>query len=175
MNLQQYCREGVAAGECTAQNVVMNATLPEIANFLLQLAAGLSVLFIVWAGILMLTSMGDESGAARAKWSIIYALMGLAGALLSQAFVGTVATVPPLQAGAKAWDLLGRLVRLIVNAVNILFFIIIIFAGIRMLLSHGQPEEFHRAKRVIEWAIIGAVIVNVARMFVRGVLSLFGV
>lgn len=170
-----FCLEG--AVDCTAQNVVAEDALPEVAKFLLEIAAGLSVLFMVWGGILMLISMGDESSTTRAKWAIIYALIGLTGALLSQAFIGSVATIPLPPAGAvpTAADILGHAVQFLVNVVNILFFSVIIFSGIRMLVGHGQPEEFSRAKRVIEWAIIGAVIVNVARTLVRAVLSLFNV
>lgn len=169
-----FCQEGVI--DCTPTNVLMGTTLPEVAKFLLEIAAGLSVLFIVWGGILMLISMGDESSTTRAKWAIIYALIGLTGALLSQAFIGTVATIPsPAAAVPTAADILGGAVQFLVNVVNILFFSVIIFSGIRMLVGHGQPEEFGRAKRVIEWAIIGAVLVNVARTLVRAVLSLFNV
>lgn len=178
--------KGVLAGDglcqglmnCNPENAVAFA-LPGIAKLLLEVAAGLSVLFMVWSGILMLISMGDDSKAAQAKWAIIYALVGLLGALLSQAFVGTVAETPLLNAivndAHPIASIILRLVQFLVNAVNVLFFVAIIFAGIRMLVSHGQPEEFNRAKKVIEWAVIGAIIVNVARTLVRVVLSLFGV
>lgn len=159
---------------CDAENAVTATVLPQTAKFLLEVIAGLSVLFIVWGGILMLISMGDDTKTAQGKWAIIYALIGLAGAILSQAFVGTVAEAP-LVAGATEVSVMQIAARYLVNAVNIIFLSVIIFAGIRMLVSHGQPEEFSRSKKVIVWAITGAVIVNVARTLVRAVLSGFGV
>lgn len=169
--------QGVPLACASLENVVTGRTLPEIAKFLLEIAAGLSVLFIVWSGILMLISMGDDSQAAKAKWAIIYALIGLLGALLSQAFVGTVAqeNLTTVGGAVTAATVIQTAVKFLVNAVNVLFFLAIIFAGIRMLVSHGQPEDFSHAKKVIVWAIIGAVIVNVARTLVRAVLSTFGV
>lgn len=166
--------EGLNPALCTPSNVVTETALPQIAALLLRIVAGLSVLFIVWGGILMLISMGDDSKTAQAKWAIIYALIGLFGAILSQAFVGTVAQVP-LGAGATEATIIQQAVKFLVNAVNVIFLSVIIFAGIRMLMGHGQPEEFSRAKKVIAWAIMGAVVVNVARTLVRAVLSLFGV
>lgn len=155
-------------------NVVTQTVLPETAKLLLNIVAGLSVLFIVWGGILMLISMGDDSKTAQAKWAIVYALVGLFGAILSQAFVGFVAKAP-LVAGATEATVIRKAVEFLVNAMNVVFISVIIFAGIRMLLGHGQPEEFTRAKKTIAWAILGALVVNVARTLVRAVLSLFGV
>lgn len=166
--------QGIGAfnNACGAQNVVTEKVLPETAALLLRIVAGVSVLFIVWGGILMLISMGDESKTAQAKWAIVYSLIGLFGAILSQAFVGTVAETP-LGAGATEATVIQQAVKFLVNAVNVIFLSVIIFAGIRMLMGQGQPEEFNRAKKVIAWAIVGAVIVNVARTLVRAVLTLF--
>ena len=168
-----FC-EGLNPLFCTSRNVVAEVTLPQTASLLLRIIAGLSIVFIVWGGILMLISMGDDTKTAQGKWAIIYALIGLFGAILSQAFVGTVAQAP-LTAGATEVSVMQVAVGYLVSAVNIIFFSVIIFAGIRMLLGQGQPEEFNRAKKVITWAIAGAVIVNVARTLVRAVLTLFGV
>lgn len=160
---------------CDSQNVVTEKVLPETAALLLRIVAGLSVLFIVWGGILMLISMGEESKTAQAKWAIIYSLVGLFGAILSQAFVGTVAQTPlTIAAGEKGEVIVIKAaVAFLVKAVNVVFLSVIIFAGIRMLLGQGQPEEFGRAKKMIAWTIAGAVIVNVARTLVRAILTLF--
>lgn len=166
--------EGLDPTLCTPSNVVMEKVLPETAALLLRIVAGLSVLFIVWGGILMLISMGDDTKTAQAKWAIIYSLIGLFGAILSQAFIGTVAQAPLTGAVTEA-TVIQTAVKHLVNAVNVIFLSVIIFAGIRMLMGQGQPEEFNRAKKLIMWAIAGAVIVNVARTLVRAVLSVFGV
>lgn len=155
-------------------NVVTQTVLPETAKLLLNIVAGLSVLFIVWGGILMLLSMGDDSKTTQAKWAIAYALIGLFGAVLSQAFVGWVAQ-KQLAFGATESTVIRKAVEFLVSAMNIVFIAAIIFAGVRMLLGHGQPEEFTRAKKTIAWAILGALVVNVARTLVRAVLSVFGV
>lgn len=155
-------------------NVITQTVLPRTAELLLNIVAGLSVLFIVWGGILMLLSMGDDSKTAQAKWAIAYALIGLFGAVLSQAFVGWMAR-KQLVFGATESTVIQKAVEFLVNAMNVVFIAAIIFAGIRMLLGHGQPEEFTRAKKTIAWAIAGALVVNVARTLVRAVLSVFGV
>lgn len=166
--------EGIDPTLCNpgGPNIVTETVLPQTAKLLLNIVAGLSVLFIVWGGILMLISMGDDSKTAQAKWAIVYALLGLFGAVLSQVFVGFVAKAP-LVAGATEATVIQKAVTFLVNAMNVVFISVIIFAGIRMLLGHGQPEEFTRAKKTIAWAILGALVVNVARTLVRAVLSLF--
>lgn len=168
--------EGLPAAwnACNAKNVLTETALPQTAALLLRVIAGLSILFIVWGGILMLISMGDDAKTSQGKWAIIYSLIGLFGAILSQVFVGTVAQTK-LAAGATEVSVMRVAAKHLVDVVNILFFSAIIFAGIRMLIGHGQPEEFSRAKKVIVWAIAGAVVVNVARTLVRAVLSGFGV
>jgi len=168
--------QGVPFGACDTQNTntVTVEILPKIAKFLLEVAVGLSVLFIVWGGILMLISMGDDAKTTQAKWAIVYALMGLFGAILSQVFVGIVAETP-LVGDDTAASIIHRAVKILVNAMNVIFLSVIIFAGIRMLMGHGQPEGFDRAKKAIMWAIAGAVIVNVARTLVGAVLTVFGV
>ena len=61
-----------------------------IIKLLLSFVGGLSVLIIVIAGIMYITSGGDESRVDTAKKWIIYAIVGLVVSLLAWVIVNTV-------------------------------------------------------------------------------------
>ena len=57
------------------------------ANWLLYIVIALAVVFIIYAGFLYLTSGGDEEKTKAAKNYIIYAVIGIAIALLARGIV----------------------------------------------------------------------------------------
>jgi Type IV secretion system pilin len=64
--------------------------LHTIINIVLQFAGAISFLIIVVSGLRYILAAGDADRAARAKNGIIYALVGLAIALIAQAVVSFV-------------------------------------------------------------------------------------
>lgn len=63
-------------------NVTSFATLiSNIAQYLFDIVATLSVIMFIWAGILFLISAGNEQRASSAKKALFYAVVGLAIAL----------------------------------------------------------------------------------------------
>ncbi len=71
-----------------ANNV--SEVIAKIVKLLLSFVGGLSVLIIVIAGILYITSGGDEGRTESAKKWIIYAIVGLIVSLLAWVIVNTV-------------------------------------------------------------------------------------
>lgn len=57
----------------------------------------------------------------------------------------------------------------------ILALAVIIYSGIQMITSRGEPEKLNDAKKRLYFAIIGLVIVIMAYVIVNGVLRIFGV
>jgi hypothetical protein len=62
---------------------------------------------------------------------------------------------------------------MMVTLFNSLFFVAITVAGIRMLLSHGKPDEFGKARTMVAWAIGGAIIVNLGKALVQAAIGFF--
>ncbi len=48
----------------------------------------------------------------------------------------------------------------------------ILWAGLKMALASGAADEFKKGGQIIRWAIIGAVVVNLARAIVLAFLAL---
>ncbi|MDO8558424.1 MAG: Ig-like domain-containing protein [bacterium] len=71
--------------------------------------------------------------------------------------------------------------ELITNLVNFLVFIgiiaaafLIVYAGVRMMLSFGNEERYRKAKEILLWAVIGFTILILARVFVQVVGTFVG-
>lgn len=164
------------SGGCPASNVPAEA-IPVIANLFIGVAAGASMMFVIVGGFLMLVSLGEEGNVQKGKMAVIYALVGLAITLLAQsivAFVGTrfiglsVAADPFITFMASA-------VASMIIVFNSVFILMMVLAGFRMAFARGNADEFNKAKGMLIWAAIGAIIVNVARALVATVLTAFGV
>jgi type IV secretory pathway VirB2 component (pilin) len=67
-----------------------NTLLMDIINWLLAILASLSILMIVVAGIMYITSQGDEGRVESAKKWLVYAIVGLVVALLGYVIVRAV-------------------------------------------------------------------------------------
>ncbi len=166
-DLQPGCGQGPA-------NIFME-TLPNLAVLMLEVATGLSVLFIVWAGIQLVLNLGDEGKVGTQKTAIFYSLAGLFTAIGSQLLVGFVATQNWGQnsSGNLVINLIAAVVNTLLTVFNGLFIVAIIYYGMKMLMASGDSGAFGSARTGITWAIVGAVIVNLANALVQGITSFF--
>lgn len=166
-DLQPGCGQGPA-------NIFLS-TLPNLAFFLLQIATGLSVLFIVYAGFQMVINLGDEGKVGTQKTAIFYSLAGLFVAIVSQLLVSFVVTQNWGQnaGGNLAVNLIAAAVSVLLTVFNGVFVIAIIYYGMRMLMASGDSGAFGSARTGITWAIVGAIIVNLANALVQGVTTFF--
>lgn len=165
-----------------ATNMVMQALAVgpfSIAVTMLQLAAGLAVLFIVWAGIQMIISLGDEGKITQQKWAMAYALIGLSVSILSQFVISSVGTQNYGQLSGGTTNLpfivlanVTTVLRLILNA---LFVMMVAIAALRMLYAQGKADEFNTGKKMLYWGLAGAVLVNLSAALVYAVANFFGV
>ncbi|MBU0458757.1 hypothetical protein KJ652_01650 [Patescibacteria group bacterium] len=163
---------------CGADNVLATA-IPVIANLLISVSAGASVLFVVVGAFLMLLSMGEEGQISKGKMSIIYALIGLCITLMSQVIVRFVATkFMGLSYGSTdpdpqpIFDFMTLAVSAMVVIFNSVFALMLVYAGFRMAFARGNADEFNKSRGILIWAIVAAVIVNVAYPLVNAVLNI---
>ncbi len=159
-------------------NVILNNALPTAGGILIQLAGGGAVIAIVVAGVQMVLSAGDEGKVTSARKGILFALAGLGIALAAGPIVSFVSTEDYGQSAGQGELLfapngvLASAIRIIMVLFNVAFAIMVIVAGIRMITGGGNVEEFKKAGNVIKWAIIGGIIVNLARVLVHAFLAL---
>lgn len=154
-----------------AANLFNTGTLANAALLLLQFAAGAAVLFIVIAGFNMVTHLGDEGKVSQAKNGILYALGGLSVAIISQVIISSVGTENYGQGagGNLPIMILGNIVRILRTVLNPILAVVIVLAGIYMVYAQGKPENYEKGKNILQWAILGAIIVNLANALVQAV------
>lgn len=148
-----------------------------IALFMLQLAAALAVLFIVWAGVQLIFSMGDEGKVTQHKWAMAYALIGLVVAILGQFLVSAIASTNFGQGTGRTLPLtfVASAVLFLRTILNATFVIMTVVAGLRMVYAQGKTEDYEKGKTMMKWAIGGAVMVNLASALVNAVTGYFGI
>ncbi len=162
------------------ENVILSAALPTAGAILIQLAAGGAVLAIVISGVQMVVSYGDEGKVGNARFAILYALGGLGLALGAAPIVSFVTSEDYGQdVGGAGGDLLfssggvlASVIRIIMLLFNVAFCIVIILAGLRMIITGGNADEYKKGGQMIKWAVVGGVVVNLARSLVHAFLNL---
>lgn len=156
-----------------------------IVDDLLRLAGLLAVIFVIYAGTRFITSQGSPDESAKARTGVIYALGGLAAAVISIAFVSFIATslggsagdsgqhlvLSPLPnlAGTNVIQTLLSIALGIIGAVSVL---IMVIGGIKYVLSQGDPQATARAKNTVIYALIGLIVVILAQSIVSLVVHL---
>ncbi len=157
-------------------NILVTSIIPHTVNFMLRLIGALAVVMLVWYGLKLITNLGDESNITKARHAILYALLGIGLSIVSQMIVSFVATEEYGQSGSA--DLLiaagASAVRILLNITNIVFALVIVYEGARMVMSQGKTDEFNKARTAVMWAIIGAIFVNLSHALVRIVTGFFG-
>ncbi len=92
-NAQYTLREGAEAakGEGAASGVDRpNDLVKNVVNGILYFVGILSVVMLIWGGILYTTSAGDSNKVTTAKNTIMYAVIGLVVAIFAYAIVNFV-------------------------------------------------------------------------------------
>lgn len=72
------------------QSADITSILDRVINFILGIAGGIAVIYLIWAGIQYIT--GGAKGAAAAKDAIVNAIIGIVVILLSYVIINAVIT-----------------------------------------------------------------------------------
>ncbi len=76
-----------------ASRTLTAAVLPKLAVYLIGVVAGVSMLFLIIAGVRFSTAYGNEESVTKAKDQAIYAIVGLIVALLAYTIVRIVTKI----------------------------------------------------------------------------------
>ena len=87
---KQQVQQGINDAGGTTNTTSANTLIKNIVNTMLFLVGVLSVIMIIYGGIQYVISVGDSGKVAKAKTTIIYAIVGLIVAILSYAIVNFV-------------------------------------------------------------------------------------
>jgi hypothetical protein len=141
-------------------HIVLNVV--EIA---MMLVVYLTVFFILYGGFQFLTSMGEADAAAKARTTILNAVIGLVISLVAVAAVNFIVT--GLMGNATPSSLTAD--QVLSGALNSFYFasgiiavIAIIIAGFMYTTSQGDAGSVSKAKNIILYAVIGLVVIAAA-------------
>lgn len=140
---------------------------------LLEIVSGLSVLFVVIGGALLIMNFGNESQADKGKKAIIFALIGWAIALSSQAIISfTVARTESISFNDPHLSIMSVAVGSVLVIFNSVFALMMVFYGYKLVIARGQQSELDSVKSALMWTIVGALAVNLSFALVRAVAQL---
>ncbi len=162
-----------ATGEVPQGNIqggasILNQTMYTVINWSLGLVAVAAVVTIIITGLLALSKATSEEGMAELRRAIFAIAGGIALILLRQVLALTMGLVPNatlLPGTAEPSALLASIVYTVdffLAWVTLAAVAVVIYAGIRMVLSMGNEEQMTKAKELIIRALIGLAIIIVS-------------
>ena len=143
-----------------------------VVNTIKNLAAGLAVIWIVYAGARMIFAQGEESVISEQKRAIFYGILGLVAILLVGNGVdflygpaGVVRTKLTADAGFsnEVYGLVTFL-RALIGIIAILF---IIISAIRMMFAAGDESEITKQRTSLLWVGVGIILIAINQVVVR--------
>ena len=156
-----------------------NQVIPAIevaATILVEAIAGLAVMFVLVGGAQMLVALGNESVSSRGRMGVIYALIGFALALASQAIISFVVDRTSVVEG-REFDPHIAFMELVVESAlwifNVTFALVAVYSGFRLLFFAPDSGAVEQLKKMLLFAIAGAIVVNLSYALVNATLLLF--
>lgn len=154
-------------------NIIGGVALPELARIALNSTAALSVIFGIVGGAQYLLSRGDETQTEKGKQTIQWALVGMLVALVSHRVVVAVLSQTYIGSGIDPlFEFFSTVIGIMTALLNVGFFIMILWGGIRMVMARGAEEEVSKGRKTIIYAIVGVVVINVIPFVVKAVIAI---
>jgi type IV secretion system pilin len=137
-----------------------------ILDIILRLAALVTVGYIIYAGVQYVTAQGEPDKAKRALNTIINASIGLGITIISAAtvsFIGhrlgaNVATTEGLPKVAADKGSLAVLLNIVFGVLAAASLLVLVIAGLRYVMSGGDPNTMTKTKNTIIYSAIGLVV-----------------
>ncbi len=148
-----------------------------IARWASTLVAALAIAMIVVAAFYAIFSIGSDDGLQRIKRAIFGVAAGIIIILLDFAFRATFGLEYVAIPGPPSpYPIIAKILSIITIILSFLFLIavcVIIYAGIRMILSLGNEEEFNKMKSLIFRVLLGLFVILVSWIIIGFVVEAF--
>jgi len=158
----------------------VDSLLAKIATTVQDIVAALAVLMIVVAGILYMTSAGDQGRVETAKKAVTAAIIGLALALAAPALLkeiyGVLGATQPAGTPQPTRDLttiITETIKVLSGFVGSIAVLMLVVGGIMYITSAGDSTKADTAKNIIKYAIIGLVVAILSLIIVTQVIGVF--
>ena len=169
------------AGGASFGNPIAFATvdrlLEQVATTVQSIVAVLAVLMIVVAGILYMTSAGDQGKVETAKKAVTAAIIGLALALAAPALLKEIYDVLGASGAPTVNRTLSQIItetiKVLAGFVGSISVLMLVVGGIMYITSAGDSTKADTAKNIIKYAIIGLVVALISLIVVTQVINIF--
>jgi len=148
--------------------------------FDLGLAVGVIALaMVIYSGYMYITSQGDVGRLAKAKKSLMSAIIGVVVAMGATVIVNTFKVILGIQnhgwnTGVATQETVANAFNWAYAAAGLVAVVFIIKGGIDYLLSAGDPGKVKKATQSLIFAVVGLVLVLVAAVITNFVISSVG-
>ena len=165
--------------------------IPSWMSYGISLSVAVAILLIVVAGIYLMLSPEDEELKTKAIDTVTWSIAGLIIIMLSYTVVEIInnisfnsGTNPSVDVDIKSQteldslvkgdlrsELIPEFIQTILKLMGTLAFLLFIYAGGMMVLRDGDDEKVTKAKQILIYAIIGAVVSLLAYLIVKAVIQ----
>jgi hypothetical protein len=163
-------------GGANAGAQILSAEVFGVLRWVLTLFATICILLVIITGVNALTRGGSEEGSGKLKNALIS--IGAAGILLisAEAIKATLG-IPDFGVPGQASPvpIILRAVQIISGILGIIGLValaVVVYAGLMMILSAGNEEQFKKAKGLILRAGLGLVIILISYLLATFIASL---
>ncbi len=154
-----------------------------ISQWLTAISVMMGVLFIVIGVLRAVASLGDEGAYTAARTQLLHVIVGvvlIAGAFLVQlAFFGSADGPGQVVTGALNIEpnpllgLISEKLLIILNIITLIAVGILIYAGLRMIISFGREEDYNNAKALALRVLAGLLVLILSYTLVFIVATIF--
>jgi hypothetical protein len=164
----------------------------KIINAYTFITAFLTIVMLVFSGLLMVVSQGNEQGIRRAKIAFNWTIYGFILTLLSYVLISgmlailQVETLPdpsgvqapevvnPFGLDDQLMSVVTKLLNGFLAVAGIVAVLILVFDGFRYITAGGNEEQATQAKNGLKWVVAGLVTMLLAYVIVRATATLVG-
>lgn len=156
-----------------AEKIVLGLTA-----FFSGFLASIAIAAIIFGGFQIITARGDEGKMSIGKRNVLYAVIGLFVAALSDFVVNNVVYPKGRLAGAAEVTEGVRAITGIINwalgFVGVISVALMIYGGVQMMLSRGEESKYIAGKKTLIYAVIGLMVVMISYSIVGFVFRAIG-
>ena len=160
-----------------------------------MIAGLVAVIFVIYGGIRYITSQGSPNATAQAQSTIIYALVGLAVAIIAIPTISYLgnrigagngsgnisasnnATLNlnslPYSTNTVNGAIVGTILQDAFGIIGALALMFVVIGGLRYVFSSGDPQAAAAARSTVIYALVGLIVAIVAESIVSLVLGRF--
>jgi cbb3-type cytochrome oxidase subunit 3 len=170
---------------------IFTSAIPAWISYAISLSVAIAILLIVVSGIYLMLSPEDEELKTKAIDTIKWSIVGLIIIMLSYTIVEIInnikfdsGTNPDIAIHIKSQkeldnlakgdlrsEIIPEIIKTILKLMGTLAFLLFIYAGVIMVLRDGDQEKVTKAKQILKYSVIGAVVALTAYLVVEAVIN----